>query len=226
MKNNIEARLVVLNRIFDVYEKFSRLFETVCDEGCAVCCTRNVTLTTLEGYNIITSLNNQEKKNLLSLVKSDITKKRLIPAITINQMAKLCMDGKEIPEEKSDPAWGDCPLLKDNKCTIYEVRPFACRCMMSKSRCADSGNADMDDYAVTLNNVFMQYIEHIDIGGYFGNLTDILMFTGSEEAYNENKESTDGVVDNFVLNHALEMLMVPPEHQEKIRAVMIELQKI
>lgn len=218
MKPDIEARLAVLNRIFDVYENVTRAFETACDKGCATCCTRNVTLTTLEGYNILNNLEPQVKTSVLSLIETEIDEKRLIPEITINQMAKLSIDGKELPEEQNDPAWGQCPLLRENQCMIYNVRPFACRCMMSKSRCADSGVAEMDEYAVTLNNVFMQYIEHIDIGGCFGNLSDILLFTGNGE-----KETEEG---RFIENQGVEMLMVPPEHQGKIRAVIQELQQI
>lgn len=216
MKQDIETRLIVLNRIFDVYEKFSQDFQTVCDKGCAECCTRNVTLTTLEGYNIINSLEENEKKEKLKQVKNDSAVERFIPQITINQMAKLCMEGKEIPDENCDPSWGACPLLKENKCTVYNTRPFACRCMMSKNKCADSGFADMDDFAVTLNNVFIQYIEHIDMGGFFGNLTDILLFAG------ENDKDEAGLIKNS----GVEMLMVPPEHQVKIREVIQELQKI
>lgn len=225
MKQDMETKLIVLNRIFDVYDKFSSRFQTACEAGCAECCTRNVTLTGLEGYNIINSLSADEKKEKLGQLEAARAKKRFIPRITVNRMAKLCMEGKEIPEESSDPGWGACPLLVGQRCSIYSVRPFACRCMMSKNKCAEYGFADMDDFAVTLNNVFIQYIEHIDNGGIFGNLTDVLLKVGGETGSGQ-PDVDDAGNPLFVENCAVEMLMVPPEHQERIREVIQELQKI
>lgn len=221
MQADIKTKLIVLNRIFDVYENFTKSEKKACKKGCSSCCTRNVTLTTLEGLNIFNEIDNEKKTAILSSVKAEIDKKRFIPEITINHMAKLCMEGKEIPDEENDPLWGKCPLLIDNQCAIYELRPFACRCMVSKSSCAESGFADMDDFTITLNNVFMQYLEHIDIGGYSGNLSDILLMTGADEDTDDCKLS-----NYFVENHGIAMLMVPPEHREKIRPVIEALQKI
>ncbi len=212
---DLQERLEVLNKLFHAYETFAGEYENICSEGCSVCCTRNVTLTGLEGRNILSGINDEKKKDVLGRIEREIDKKRLIPLMTINQMAKFCMDGKDVPDELSDPLWGSCPLLEDNRCTIYEVRPFACRCMVSRQKCESSGFADMDEFIISLNNVFMQYIEHIDIGGNYGNLSDLLITLGAE-----------GCCDTLLTNTNVEMLMVPPEHQERIKAVITVLQRI
>ena len=33
--------------------------------------------------------------------------------------------------ETLDPSWGACPLLFNDACPIYTLRPFGCRCMVS-----------------------------------------------------------------------------------------------
>ena len=212
---DIQESTDVLNKLFNAYETFAGEYANACSEGCAVCCTRNVTLTGLEGRNILSGITGEKKSEVLDRIQSDIEKKRLIPQTTINQMAKLCMEGKEVSDEISDPDWGSCPLLEDNRCMIYEVRPFACRCMVSRLKCETSGLADMDDFIITLNNVFMQYIEHIDIDGSYGNLTDILLSEGRE-----------GNSENLITNTGVELLMAPPEHQARIKEVITALQSI
>ncbi len=211
---DIQERTDILTKLFNAYELFAGEYDNACSDGCAVCCTRNVTLTGLEGRNIMSGIPGEKKSRIFDRIHQDIKKKRLIPQTTINQMAKLCMEGKEVPDDHSDPDWGSCPLLEENRCTIYEFRPFACRCMVSRVKCEASGFADMDDFLITLNNVFMQYIEHIDIGGSYGNLSDILL-----------SEAGQGH-ENLITNIGVELLMVPPEHQARIKEVITALQRI
>lgn len=207
--------LSVLRRIFEVFDSVTTGSRNVCREGCAACCTRNVGMTGLEGMYLLDGISEAEKKEVLKRIHADIDKERLIPKITINGMADLCMAGEDLPDEDSDPAWGSCPLLEDNRCLVYSSRPFSCRCMVSKRRCDETGFADMDDWQLTLNNIFMQYIEHIDQGGFYGNLSDILM-----------KEGGGGSDKNLIVNQPVKMLMVPPEHRQRIQGVLEQLGRI
>ncbi len=209
-----KEKLGILKKLFILFDTFSEEIDKVCREGCSDCCTRNVTLTSLEAQYILSGLNVDEKNVILTKILNERHKAYLIPKTTINQMAKICMAGEEPPEEYSDPSWGNCPLLEDKRCMIYGLRPFACRTMISKKRCSLSGYADMDDYTVTLSNVFMQYIEHIDTGRYFGNLSDILLFDSNKDKYSFLISS-----ENLIVNRSIEMVMVPPEHRRKILKV-------
>jgi len=49
--------------------------------------------------------------------------------ITTNSFAASCLQGDDvIPESYGNEQ--PCPFLKDNCCTIYDVRPFSCRCFI------------------------------------------------------------------------------------------------
>lgn len=48
---NIDKKRVVLEQIYEIYDNFSKGFDVACKKYCANCCTRNVTMTTLEGNN-------------------------------------------------------------------------------------------------------------------------------------------------------------------------------
>ncbi len=50
---DIKDRLVVLEKILDIYDGFMAQQDIACAKGCATCCTRNVTMTTLEGYKLM-----------------------------------------------------------------------------------------------------------------------------------------------------------------------------
>jgi len=50
---NFETRAAALDKIYDVYDKFTETVDVACRKGCSPCCTRNVTLTTLEGHRIV-----------------------------------------------------------------------------------------------------------------------------------------------------------------------------
>ncbi|MBF0302717.1 MAG: YkgJ family cysteine cluster protein, partial [Desulfamplus sp.] len=176
MKNkDVKEKQAILKQLFMLFDRFTKDMERACAEGCAACCTRNVTLTSLEAKHILDGLNIDEKDAVLTRIANELHKNRMVPKTTINELAKICMNGEEPPEEFADPLWGECPLLSNQRCMVYDLRPFACRAMMSKKRCNVTGFAEMDEYMVTLSNVFMQYFEHIDNGGYFGNLSDILL---------------------------------------------------
>ncbi|MBF0573696.1 MAG: YkgJ family cysteine cluster protein, partial [Desulfamplus sp.] len=211
---DIKEKQAILKQLFMLFDRFSNKMNRACEEGCKACCTRNVTLTSLEAKYILDSLNSDEKDTVLTKIANEHHKKRLIPKTTINELAKLCMAGEEPPEEFSDPLWGECPLLSNKRCMIYELRPFACRSMISKNRCDLTGFAEMDEYMVTLSNLFMQYLEHIDNGGYFGNLSDMLLFEGDKGKYGSSIPP-----ETMLVNKQLEMLMVPPEHRERIADV-------
>jgi len=142
-------------------------------------------------------------------------------------MAKLCVADEPLPHENCDPDWGPCPLLTDEACPIYPVRPFSCRCMVSKQACKETGYAGMDEFVLTVNNVFLQFIEQVDQGGCFGNLTDVLLLLESGEGQKSCREgSLDCEAHGLIPNEPAKILMVPPEHRLKIQPILVSLQNI
>ena len=174
-EKSVRGRMEVLERIYTLYDGFIQRYALACKAGCAHCCTRNVSVTSLETALIVRHLEKTGWNELLKKIESASNLSRFQPLTTTNTLAHLCRKGENPPEEACDPAWRPCPLLTDNRCPIYAVRPFACRCMVSKSVCRRGGQAETDDYLLALHTVFMQFIEHADASGCTGNLIDMLL---------------------------------------------------
>jgi len=222
---NLSIKLSFLEHIYKVYEEFAHNLNVACKRSCDFCCTRNVTVTTLEGYKIIQYLTENHKSDLIEKIKAEYHKARFQPRITTNHLAEICMQGEDAPEEESLAEWGACPFLQDNECPLYPARPFGCRCFVSEQICMEQGEAVVNPFVITVNNLFLQYIEHIDLQGYFGNLSDILLFLESDsnlkDYRNGNlKEQQAGLL----VNHPAKILMIPPEHRERIKPIMDNIQ--
>ena len=187
---DLNSKIAVLNQIYSVYDEFLHTLHMACKKYCAECCTRNVTLTTLEGYLIATHMISYGKSGLLENIESALPKKRFQPLTTTNRLADLCMKGGDPPEEKHDDSNERCPLLKDNLCPIYPVRPFACRCFVSKKDCRKQGYAEVDPFVLSVNNLFLQVIEHVDFQGFSGNLIDVAKIHGLKKQSPQLQKAT------------------------------------
>lgn len=224
----IQKRTQILSQIYQIYDEFIADFQLACKKTCSGCCTRNVTMTSLEAYRIVDFLTNSGRNDLIEKLKSEKDKKRFHPRVTTNRLADICASNEEVPlEGDPDPFWGSCPILENDICPIYEVRPFECRSMCSKENCEEDGFADMDPFVLSVNTMFKQFIEHVDTFGVSGNLTDLILLL--EET--ENKEILRGsdeekVASRLINNQPAKILMVPPEHQEKIAPIYEKLQQI
>ena len=141
---NIQQKLRLLDGMYRVYDEFIQSQTLACERFCTDCCTCNMTLTTLEGYRILSSLEDAPQRKLLNAIQAASGRQRFLPKLTTNLIAKLCMDDKQVPEEPMDPDWGACPVLENQECPIYPERPFGCRCMVSKVRCNQTGYAHID----------------------------------------------------------------------------------
>jgi len=217
----LEHRLDILNKIYGLYDDAVRNLDVACKKYCSACCTPNVTMTTLEGYLIANHMISNGQADLFKNIQSKISKNRFKLQITTNRLADLCMKGDDPQEEEKKYSSKNCPVLKDNLCPIYEVRPFGCRCFISKHDCSKAGCAEVDPYAMTLNTIFMQFIEHIDSMGFSGNFADVLLLMASKENcgnYKMNTLNYQGA--DLVPNLKIKVLMVPPEHRMKVKPVL------
>lgn len=220
----INERLAAYEHVCRVYDAYLETLEPVCEKGCDTCCTVNVTVTSLEAWRIADYLVQAGRADLFDVVCGAADGKRFQPTLTMNAIAEICSRGEVVPEDVMDPAWGQCPLLADHICPVYNLRPFACRCMVSTHDCRNAGYARTDDFTVTVNNIMMQYIEHIDQGGVTGNLLDMLLHMENPEtrhlyAAGERPSPPSGAV----FNKPATVLLARPDDRGKLSPILEQL---
>lgn len=216
----LSEKLKLLDQLYAICDEFFAPMTLACQRYCAHCCTVNVTMTSLEAYRIVEYLTNTRQTDRLDTLKNQLPASRFQPKITTNALTVCYLEGKEPPEEESNPAWGACPFLTDNECPIYEARPLGCRCFVSRLNCKDIGAADIEEFVLTVNTVFLQYIEHLDTGGCFGNFSDMLAFMASTENQRQYEAGILPVSQRLLLNMPIRVLMIPPEHQQRIHRIL------
>lgn len=224
---SLAKKLEALNRIYNIYDEFSASLDLACRAKCAHCCTTNVTMTTLEAFKIIDDFTATGRQKLIGRLKTMDGIPRFKPMLTTNRMAELCAADAKIPTEDSTDRGQDCSLLDNGLCTIYDLRPFGCRCFVSRQKCGDLGYADIDDFTASVNTVFLQVIEHLDAEGCSGNLIDVLRIMASSDnrrAYENGKLNCEA--NGLIVNWELKVLMIPPEHREKIEPILQQLRDI
>ncbi len=141
-------------------------------------------------------------------------------------LAESCNQEIDIPDEEMDPQCGTCPFLTHDLCPIYPVRPFGCRCLVSKTDCKEKGCAYIDPFTMTINNIFLQYIEHVDAKGGTANLIDILLFFETEENQRQYEKRIFKPEGGLIANRKIPALIIPPEHHAKIKPILEQLQQI
>ena len=223
----LKSKLAILDQIYKIYNDFIRTRDLACQKYCSLCCTSNVTLTTLEGYRIVDDLIVNKNFDLFGNLRKALSTNRFRPRSTTNRIAQLCAKGKNFSEADASLYTGVCPLLTERSCSIYAARPFGCRCLVSRQPCEKKGFADIDDFVLTVNTLFMQVIEHVDTHGLSGNLTDVLLFLGSNDERLSGQKTTLKISENnLVPNQPLTVLMIPPEHRDQIKPILRLLQNI
>jgi Fe-S-cluster containining protein len=223
---NIQNRLTLLKAINQLFDDFIAGQAVACRKACAVCCTCNVTLTTLEGFLIVDQLTGRQRSNVFARLQPFKAKDRFQPSISINQMARMCLQGIDIPEESADPGMGDCPLLKEQLCPVYSLRPFACRSMLSTRVCGRGGEARISPFVMTVNQTILQYLEAIDTPGFSGNLIDILTFLADpvhKDAYESGQ--LPPAPEGLTANVDLPVLMIPPEHRKRMTPLLRKIEQ-
>ncbi len=213
----VRHRLNVLKQFYEIHDGYASEVPTACAKGCAACCTCNVAVTTMEGLLVFEFLLAAGRIDEVEAIIGSMPPLRYQPRLTLNQIVGMYASGHEPPEEENDPAAGICPLLQNGICSIYPVRPFGCRAMLSSSDCTAVGEAEMPDIMLSINNVMQQFIEAVDQPGWTGNLLDILG-SMAQEGFREDYMAGNGpdLSVPFPLNHPYPALMVPPEHRRTI----------
>lgn len=223
---DINHKLAALDQIYQIYDNFVCGLDLACRKHCAHCCTTGVTLTTVEGYKIVKKLKAEKNTQWIEKIEQASKQPHLQLKITTNQLANMCAEGIEPPVEENS-GWDTCPFLTGDLCPLYTARPFGCRCLVSRHDCGKEGYAEIDDFVLSVNTLFLQTIEHMDTGGCTGNLLDML----GVMALKENRQLyVEGKLNcrhpGLIRNHPLKVLMIPPEHRTRMEPILKSLQEI
>jgi len=212
-------KTTILTTILDTFEEWAAQEHFSCQGGCSVCCTRNVTITSLEGRQILEffAANCREKALAQILNTVDFIER---PVQTTNEYVRDIMDGRE--NQETAPHQGVCPFLHNDLCTIYPVRPFSCRCFASTTVCTKQRGASVPDHYLYGSMAAMQLIEHLDQFNQWGIMTDVLLsLTGSPKYQNTYDQyiNNDRVItakNNLRPAQPLPGLAVPEPCSDKI----------
>ncbi len=162
----------VLLGIYDAFDKWVDE-DLACKKGCAACCTQNVMITAVEGELIHRFIREQDKREWFAAKFQKKAKTRR-PEITTNGFAASCLDGNDV-EPDSYGSSEVCPFLEEDCCSIYEVRPFSCRCFASTKVCSPGVPALIGETYLSASTAVMQIIEHLGQGEFLGNMLDVLL---------------------------------------------------
>jgi Fe-S-cluster containining protein len=149
-----------LERLKIIYEDFDQASaayrrDAACARGCAFCCTHagRIDCTTLEGLAIREETMRMPRPRRTSLAKA------------------LQRDVKKREAGATTP----CPFLTKNKvCTIYSVRPFACRRIYSLHVCSQANPPILSRHVMALADSAIASLQRLDENGYTGHLSFIL----------------------------------------------------
>ncbi|MDH5298017.1 MAG: YkgJ family cysteine cluster protein, partial [Desulfobulbaceae bacterium] len=230
-------RREILSRVYEIHEEWLYSFTWACHEGCASCCTQSVTMTTLEGQRMVEFLADHGRLGELAALASAPSPPETVP-LTFNGFARHCLAGEE-PAEPTSTDWDftPCPFLADNRCTVYPARPMGCRAFVSKSDCGRTGSAEVEPLVITINTIFLQFIEHLDQRGYWGRMIDILAELDPQKEQPKMpgmaKTPQEAAKGALRVAEPLEGFLVPPEEQtaveplfQRIMACVVEGQPI
>ncbi len=160
---NFKEKKAGLQEIYRLHETEAEEFKAlaVCKAGCAFCCTDvgNVDITTLEGLVI--------RDRIASLAKP------------MAKQLKKRIEKNSAKREKGASA--RCPfLLKNDTCSIYDIRPFSCRRLYSLKTCTREG-ASVHKESVVLAKETVSKLQMLDDTGYSGHMGFILRLLDRQE---------------------------------------------
>lgn len=206
------SRLHRLDALYRYYDAMVSKLQVSCAAGCATCCTRNVWMTRLEAFRLLYGLSEETAGIVCSLLIETQSAPRSIPTESINNSLSDDEDPGQDDRETTSVTYNDpCPLLlSDDRCSIYDGRPFACRCMLSASACVGRGFAEQPQWLIWMNTIFLQAIEHLDQGGFTGNLIDVAPLVFGQKC---------AVSPLVVANSPIRYWVVPPAYRQHLMPV-------
>ncbi len=161
-----------LDLIYEIFDEWAGQWTFACRPGCAVCCTHGVTLSESEGERILSFMRRSDRESWLIDRLTGLSVPAT-PACTTNEFARACLEQEDIDAGHGIFS-GSCPLLQDNRCSAYWLRPFACRCFVSTVTCRPGREAVLPSTYLTASTAVGQLIEHLDRGRRWGTMIAML----------------------------------------------------
>jgi len=221
---SIETKKQLLTALYEAYDEAAGEFSSACIRQCAVCCTHNVVGTSLEAYMVLDRLEETGRSDVIQAMGARPSVGRLRPALSINALAACCLRRIDPPEEDTEIERSPCPIRGEDGCECYEARPLGCRCLWSEKLCTPDGEALMHPLIVTINGAFQQIAEHLDPGGLYGNLSDLVTVLADPEIRSAY-QSGSALEAGHHLHRTLPSpgFLVPPEHRNAVARVLSRL---
>ncbi len=193
MLHGLELKKAVFHTICRRFDDWAQPFDFACRRGCASCCTRHVTITGVEAQIVLEHVvAGQMQQWLAARLETGLPESRA--GLTTNQLAQLCLEGEDPPAEHRDSG-GPCPFLEHDRCMIYPVRPFACRCFASTSSCRPGGCAVVEPAYLAAATAVSQIIEHLGQFDLWGNMLHVLYVIGCESEVIDPEPNENSLTD-------------------------------
>lgn len=216
-------KTVILKVIYDHFAKWAASYHFYCHSGCSTCCTAMVTVTALEGRQILEYCHDNDMMSLLT-DKLVIDDDHQPPAQTTNEFIAISLNGGE---EVQPPRYHNIPclFLDNGMCTIYEVRPFSCRCFASNRPCHEQQTATVSDDYLCGSTVALQLIEHLGQFDHWGNLRDILLLESLKkdscpDNHLKRKRLMVQLMPRVRRAHPIPGFIIPKECHEKVSSLL------
>lgn len=163
----------ILHTIYNIFDQWNSEQEKACQKGCSGCCSQNVTITALEGEDILRYILKENKISWLVDERLSMDRIHQRARMTTNDFAKACLDGKDLdPGDNNNLA--PCPFLDNDLCGIYPARPFGCRLFTSSTTCSARQPAVVSDAYIEAATAISQLVEHLGQKEYWGNMLDVV----------------------------------------------------
>lgn len=162
---------IILDHIYAIFADWCLAEKFCCAPGCASCCTQNVTITALEGRRILEYCK-ETKEDMWTARRFNTLRPGDPPTQTTNEYVHTILQNRESRQELKSQA--KCPFLDNDRCAIYPMRPFSCRCFFSTEQCRNNEAATLSEAHLYGSMAVMQLIEHLGQFDHWGNMIDVL----------------------------------------------------
>jgi hypothetical protein len=153
----MDQKIVELQNLYKSFEEETADFrsEAACAKGCAFCCMEagSIDITTLEGWAI------RDAVGKMPRARQKLVKKALLKDLKTREEGGIAA----------------CPfLMKNQACTIYDIRPFACRRIYSLHRCSQTKPPMLHRQVMSRAQEVLSALQRLDENGYTGHMSIIL----------------------------------------------------
>lgn len=173
----------ILAHIYAAFELWAADQKTACGRGCAACCSQNVTITALEGEQILGYVIAENLLPWFATCLEAAGDPPPRPGQTTNAYARAIIAGQASDSAEEQQSAGPCPFLEDQACRLYPVRPFACRSFISQTPCSAAHPALISEGYAAGTIATSQIIEHLGQRQSWGNMLHVLTALLGRPAY-------------------------------------------